>query len=601
MTSPILRVAALALLTSVAACPRPPVVPTRPAELLPRVELQIDNTATQADDYVGTAATPARIRLLNPMDPPTPVPITLKNLDYQPAPQLVLAPSGTPSANTLDLTLPGDGAWVPFVVAGMGGQLSQRDKDAVIEILERRPDGIVLGRKSLMVVRRPTPIGPPPFQVEIQLGGAETIDDYVAWRPVRARVRFADPPGEGADVPVVVRNMSPVTGGSLVFGAVPTAGTTPPPMASTLDLVLPRSGEWVDFFVAGDFAAPSRDDKDAVFEVVRVAGNQLLGREGIMVRVRKNANTLTADERDRYLYAVARVNMSLGNYVVHQWIHAVSSAQAHGGPAFLAWHRPFILRYERELQAVDPAAALPYWRFDEAAPAVFSPSFMGGPPVGLNASFDPTNPLVAWTIEGLSGLPRNPTFDPTESPSDFGIRTETATLALGGVGATYAAFRTLEGNPHGSIHGLSSGGGWIGSVPTAVRDPLFFMLHANVDRLWAKWQWLYGRDDPTDLASYEPQGAYAAPCPPSMSPRLGHYVDDRMWPWDGTTGFVTAGDPCTERPATAPGGPIPAAIGGWGPPAVPRPRDVIDYDRWTLLGSSGLGYGYDDVPFSFTP
>jgi tyrosinase len=134
-----------------------------------------------------------------------------------------------------------------------------------------------------------------------------------------------------------------------------------------------------------------------------------------------------------------------------------------------------------------------------------------------------------------------------------------------------------------------------------VRDPLFFMLHANVDRLWAKWQWLYGRDDPTDLASYEPQGAYAAPCPPSMSPRLGHYVDDRMWPWDGTTGFVTAGDPCTERPATAPGGPIPAAIGGWGPPAVPRPRDVIDYDRWTLLGSSGLGYGYDDVPFSFTP
>ena len=124
------------------------------------------------------------------------------------------------------------------------------------------------------------------------------------------------------------------------------------------------------------------------------------------------------------------------------------------------------------------------------------------------------------------------------------------------------------------------------------------MLHANVDRLWAKWQWLYGRDDETATASYDPLGVYTAPC--NFAKRLGQNADDNMWPWDGTTGFVTPGDPCTQRPGVAPGGALPAAIGGWGPPAVPRPRYVLDYDRWRLLGSSGLGYGYDDVPFAQT-
>ncbi len=567
-----------------------PRVPTRPAEALARVELQINNTATQADDYVSAGTpTPARVRLLNPSEFTAPVPITLKNVDFQPGPQLVFGASGTPSSATLDLNLPLDGSWVSLVVAGGAGQASQRDKDAVIDILERRADGIVLGRKALMVAKT-TPIGPPPWHVEIEVGSVETIDDYVAWRPVPVRVHFAAAPGGGADVPVILRNMSPVTGGRLVFVVPPTAP------AATLSLTLPRDGRWVSFFIAGDFGHPSINDKDAVFEVVRVAGNKLLGREGVMVRVRKNADSLTADERDRYVSAIARLNMGLGNYVLHQQIHAVTGPQGHGGPAFLAWHRAFLLRYERELQAIDPSVALHYWRFDQPAPAVFAATFMGGPPVAGQATFAATNPLATWTIEGLSGIPRNPSYAPGQSPTDFGILTETATLGLGGSGALYSAFRIMEGNPHGFIHGLTGGGGWIGSVATAARDPLFFMLHSNVERLWAKWQWLYGRDDETSTASYEPLGAYAAPC--NLAARLGHHADDRMWPWDGTTGFVTPGDPCTQRPVTAPGGPLPAAVGGWGPPAVPRPRDVIDYDRWRLLGSSGLGYGYDDVPFS---
>jgi len=87
-----------------------------------------------------------------------------------------------------------------------------------------------------------------------------------------------------------------------------------------------------------------------------------------MVRVRKNAIALTAEERDRFLAAVAALNSSsFGNYLLHQMTHAIASGQAHDGPAFLPWHRPFILRLERQLQAIDPSVTLPYWKFDDPA------------------------------------------------------------------------------------------------------------------------------------------------------------------------------------------------------------------------------------------
>jgi len=596
------RVVLLPLVAVLAACPPPPNVPTR-TDLLPLVTIEIKDTPTQSDDYIAAGSfAPARIRLTNGDRIAGSVLVTLRNVEFQEAPQLRFASSGTPSLSTLTLTLPMDGSWVPFTVGPQSGQSSQRDKDAIIEILESRPDGIVLGRKSLMVGGTPTT----GTAVVVSIGSVSHFDDYVAWRPVRATVRLAA--SSGSPMNVTLRNMTPAPGGGrLVFGADPelTPGVQPPPMLSTLNLSLPADGSSVTFWVAGEFGRPSANDKDAVLEVIRAGTAQVLGREGMMVRIRKNANTLTASERQRFTEAMARVNLTLGNYVDHQHIHstvdliensALVTSQGHSGPAFLAWHRPYILRLERELQAVDPSVALHYWRFDEPAPNVFSSSFMGGPAEGGFASFDPGHPLGVWNIEGLSNIRRSPAFGPNQIPSL--ISTEASTLALGGSGSTaaYSGFRTMEGNPHGRAHTQAgSGGGWVGSISTAVRDPLFFMLHANVDRLWAKWQWLNDRQNPADALAYSPQGAY--PNPGSGTIWLGHYADDQMWPWDGRTGFVVTGDVRTRRPATAPGGRLPVPA----PPAaaiqIPRPRQLIDYDQWTLLGVSGLGYAYDDVPF----
>lgn len=586
--------AGLAAALVASGCADPPDVPTRPDELLPLVEVQIQDTPTQSDDYASTGApTSGRVRLVNGDTLGADVDVTLGNLDLQAGPDLSFGAGPGMSANdpTVDLTLPQDSSWVSFSIRGQSA--SARDKDAVIEVLESRADGVVLGRKALMVGSPPT--GGP--HVVIRVEGVSHVDDYLAWRPVRASVRLADPSAVTSDVAVRLRNMTPVTGGRLVFGRVPDAsgGTvSPPTMTAGLDTLLAADGSSTDFYVAGDFGLDSDDDKDAVIEVVRPSDGAVLGREAVMVRVRENANDLTASERDRVLEAFARLNMTLGNYELHQIIHSIAGSQAHGGPAFLPWHRAFIVRLERELQAIDPSVALPYWRFDEPAPDVFADDFMGGIGGGSTPDFASGNPLGTWTIQSLAGIQRSPAFSATQAATaaNSGVIDETATLALG---SGFASFDAMEQTPHDWAHVTAGNGGWLNFIDQAVRDPLFFMLHSNVDRLWAKWQWLYDRDDPASADSYAPQGSFPGS---GATRRLGHYREDRMWPWDGRTGTVVPGEFLSTRPDTAPGGPLPVPVRPWSQTTVPTPGDMVDYDRWTLLGRTGLGYGYDDVPFS---
>jgi tyrosinase len=137
----------------------------------------------------------------------------------------------------------------------------------------------------------------------------------------------------------------------------------------------------------------------------------------------------------------------------------------------------------------------------------------------------------------------------------------------------------MEGNPHGLAH--TSFGGVISSPSTAPRDPLFFLLHCNVDRLWAKWQRQNGRFDPATTASYDSN-------PPSGN-LIGHNLPDTMWPWNGVTG--------SPRPPTAPGGAMATSPCVSAPGSQPRVRDCLDY-QGSVNVVSRMGFDYDDVAFA---
>jgi tyrosinase len=301
-----------------------------------------------------------------------------------------------------------------------------------------------------------------------------------------------------------------------------------------------------------------------------------------MVRVRKNANTLTPGEQDRFVKAFAQLNnQGAGRFADFRNMHTdASSPQAHGAPGFLPWHRAYLLDLERELQAIDPSVALPYWRFDQPAPRLFTVDFFGVSSPNGTVQFSNTNPLQFWTTDGVQGIVRGPrnNWNPATQPGPTVI-TEAQTLALGGAGNLYASFRTMEFNPHGTAH--TRWDGFIRQIGTAAKDPLFFLLHCNVDRLWAKWQRANGRFNPAQAASYD-----NTPLPPSQ---IGHNLPDTMWPWNGITG--------PPRPPTAPGGAMSSSTCVSAPGATPRVRSSLDY-QGSISATSRLGFDYDDVRFA---
>lgn len=141
----------------------------------------------------------------------------------------------------------------------------------------------------------------------------------------------------------------------------------------------------------------------------------------------------------------------------------------HGRPYFYAWHRGFLAYFEKMLQQMsgDPTLALPYWDYytHPDIPAIFaSPTLGDGSP----------NPLywsnrASSTVTGLVYAPFDPsvtTFADTQPNDD-----------------TYESI--VEENPHGEVHDAI--GGDMGAVPTAAVDPVFWVHHCNVDRLWSAW------------------------------------------------------------------------------------------------------------------
>lgn len=187
--------------------------------------------------------------------------------------------------------------------------------------------------------------------------------------------------------------------------------------------------------------------------------------------VRRDHRTLTIDEQSRFLDAFTQINAmnALGPLVD---IHSNAIHQMHSNPRFLPWHRIYLLRLEELLQMVDPTVCIPYWKSSEEQ----------GFPAWL-LGFTPTVNLI--------GSPHTV----TRNIGAFAILPDAAAVAMALGNGTFNTFAAaLEG-----IH--NSGHVWVGgsmqSVPTAPTDPVFWMHHAEIDRLWAEWQAVNPGQHPT--------------------------------------------------------------------------------------------------------
>jgi len=179
---------------------------------------------------------------------------------------------------------------------------------------------------------------------------------------------------------------------------------------------------------------------------------------------RRDQASLTALEQQRFLCAfeVLNANGTLGQLVdIHAQPH-----QMHHTLRFLPWHRIYLIKLEQALRAIHPDVTLPYWDWTKSTEQSI--------PVWL-AGVTPTVVTPTRTIAVTRA---------SNSSSDLATIASNTPTAL--AQTTFNTFTsTLEGI-HDSIHVWV--GGTMGSIPTAPADPLFWMHHCNIDRLWWQWQ-----------------------------------------------------------------------------------------------------------------
>jgi len=157
---------------------------------------------------------------------------------------------------------------------------------------------------------------------------------------------------------------------------------------------------------------------------------------------------------------------------------------------------------------------------------------------------------------------------------------------------------------------------WVGgsmTPGTSPNDPVFFLHHCNVDRLWAAWQLLHP-DQPYLPAAGDPDAPQ------------GHRLDDAMQPWGGKVtpastldyqanlGYRYDTDPAPAQPvspAAAVGGPFALAAAAPGPEPSPLAAELHDtiVQPWKLpprpagamLGMTGMHMGHMGPMFDLSP
>jgi tyrosinase len=176
-----------------------------------------------------------------------------------------------------------------------------------------------------------------------------------------------------------------------------------------------------------------------------------------------------------------------------------ATCQAHDGsaarePFFLPWHRMYVFYFERIIRKVsgDNTFTLPYWDYSTADVAKH-----GIIPKEFRLANDPI--LKSLFIKNRNaGGPQLPNVNAGQPIDRFAPGALATTALKQGTylpqGSLQGFNRALDRGLHGNVHGLTGDGQNMGAVPWAARDPVFWMHHCNIDRLWASWNKNGGRN-----------------------------------------------------------------------------------------------------------
>jgi hypothetical protein len=209
---------------------------------------------------------------------------------------------------------------------------------------------------------------------------------------------------------------------------------------------------------------------------------------------------LTSEQKTNYCNAVdilkkrqfsSTNNMQYWNYDQFVQTHWDYKDSIHGTSLFLPWHRHFTHGFELALKSIDPTIIFPYWDWslDSQNPStadIFKSSYFGGN--GNSKTHCVDNGISQfWNINIPTSRPSpnclkrcfdfTTLYNPIACAATLNRATDYHQLRLG-----------IEAGSHAAVH--QQLGGHCGDMSTmySPNDPVFFLHHAMVDKMWWKWQ-----------------------------------------------------------------------------------------------------------------
>jgi tyrosinase len=160
---------------------------------------------------------------------------------------------------------------------------------------------------------------------------------------------------------------------------------------------------------------------------------------------------------------------------------------------FLPWHRMFVYFFELQIAAIlhDETFSLPYWNFSPGLPS----SQSGIMPRAFRSPNDPL--LASLYIPNRNSGANNGLPIDIENPGLLNAASAMAETAYSPNSPKQGFCNDLNAGVHAHVHTLVGTVTDMGNVPTSAQDPVFWMLHCNIDRLWASWN-RAGYSNPTD-------------------------------------------------------------------------------------------------------
>lgn len=246
----------------------------------------------------------------------------------------------------------------------------------------------------------------------------------------------------------------------------------------------------------------------------------------------------------------------------------------HYGPDLVTWHRAYMLDFEDALaEAAGHRIAIPYWDWtnEESTAAVFTDDFMGSLGSEADGYAVTTGPFRKgeWTLEVLGvgstdyslpnyivraegtssdapdlpdtdevnqallresydAAPWNSAADPNVSFRQFIDGGDATGLTCEGGQVTFQDVKAGSLRMHSTVHlwvgGVVNGvSGALANTATSPNDPVFWLHHANIDRIAEAW---WSTHDYQYL--------------PRTGGPLGNNADDKLYPFSYTNGDMAA-------------------------------------------------------------